>query len=486
MSEVKKTVIEEALIEYDMVLKEAQEIAKEELANSMPDKFENLVEQHLKNKNKINESDEQQEPTMADEKESVEESFQDNNQEMSEPAKVDMTQASIDEIEEAYDNLSLDEIEIVRDGEGYDDDIEVKDIEKEIDSMSEMVDELDAMDQPVVAEDSNDPFGKLKQMHEEMSKMLEAIESEKSAPIAEGVKDGHVLATKGGKLAKAAPVKQIAEDEVAEGVKDGHVLAKKGGKLAKAAPVKQIAEDEVAEGVKDGHVLAKKGGKLAKAAPVKAIAEDEEIVNEEQVEESHGHALSHNKHTGQESQPSIDGAKSYAKDKVRLALQKESEDKAKKISALLKEQRELTKKLNSMKKEKSDLVGINEGFKKTLNEMKDQMKKMAVFNTNIAHVNNLLVNEELVLTKDEKIYIINKFKNVASITESDTTHKTLLEEFKTSKKKLDESIEKKITESVGGGSSANILESKIVEKTAFEKSIDKMKNIINYTERQRR
>jgi hypothetical protein len=131
------------------------------------------------------------------------------------------------------------------------------------------------------------------------------------------------------------------------------------------------------------------------------------------------------------------------------------------------------------------LLGINEGFKKTLNEMKDQMKKMAVFNTNIAHVNNLLVNEELVLTKDEKIYIINKFKNVASITESDATHKVLLEEFKTSKKKLDESIEKKINESVGGTSSANILESKIVEKTAFEKQVDKMKNIISYTEKRR-
>jgi hypothetical protein len=530
MSDVKKTIIEEALIDFDAVYKEAEQIAKEKLASSMPDKFESLVEQHLKNKNKINESDEQQEPSMADEKESVKESFEDENQEVSETEKVDMTQATIDEIEEAYDNLSLDEIEIMREAEG-DDDIEVKDVENEIDSMSEMVDELEAQEQPVT-EESNDPYSKLKQMHEEMSKMLEAIESEKAdsqlreafnakmkgvygesfeealgeqervkmfeafkklsknAPvkpiaeeeeIAESAKDGHVLATKGGKLSKTAPVKQIAEDEIAEGAKDGHVLATKGGKLTKSAPVKQIAEDEVSEAAKDGHVLATKGGKLSKSAPVKPISEEEEVVDE-----AHGIALSHNKLTGQESQPSVDGAKSYAKDKVRLALQKESEDKAKKIANLLKEQKELTKKVNQMKKEKSELVGINEGFKKTLNEMKDQMKKMAVFNTNIAHVNNLLVNEDFALTKDEKIYIIEKFKKVTSITESDATHKVLIEEFKTSKKKLDESIEKKITENVGGESSANILESKIVEKTAFEKQVDKMKNIINYAEKRRK
>ena len=55
MSDKSKTLLEEALIDYDNMLKEAKEMAKESLAISMPDKFESLVEKHL-NKNKINES----------------------------------------------------------------------------------------------------------------------------------------------------------------------------------------------------------------------------------------------------------------------------------------------------------------------------------------------------------------------------------------------------------------------------------------------
>jgi hypothetical protein len=549
MSEVKKTVIEEALIDFDTVLKEAQEIAKEKLATSMPDKFESLVEQHLKTKNKINESDEEQEPVMADEKESVKESTPDESQEMSETSeKVDMSQATIAEIEEAYDNLSLDEIEIMREAEG-DDDIEVKDVEKEIDAMSEMVDELDAQDQPMVAEENNDPYSKLKQMHEEMSKMLEAIESDKadsqlretfkskmkgvygeSFEEAFGVDEcGKMFETfkklqEGKEFPKSSPTAKPADEKIVKGgTNKGHNLAtaKKGAvhktstpktsnpaeetlaetELPKTSPTAQPAEEKlVGGGMNKGHNLAKSksaGSAYSKAVPKSALPSKEtlaeveetsegETIAEEQVEEGHGVALSHNKHVGQESLPRIDQGKEYAKDKVRIALQKESEDRAKRINNLLKEQKDLTKKVNQFKKEKIDLVSINEGFKKTLNEMKDQMKKMAVFNTNIAHVNNLLVNEEFALTKDEKIYIIEKFKKVASITESDATHKVLINEFKTSKKKIDESIEKKITENVGGESSANILESKIVEKTAFEKQVSKMKDIINYGEKRRK
>ena len=51
---------------------------------------------------------------------------------------------------------------------------------------------------------------------------------------------------------------------------------------------------------------------------------------------------------------------------------------------------------------------------------------MAIFNTNLAHVNNLLVNESLALTQDDKIKIINEFKKVDSIAESQKKYKTFL------------------------------------------------------------
>lgn len=453
MSDKTKTVIEEAVLDYENVLKEAKELAKEELASSMPEKFENLIEQHL-NKNKLSESDDTKEPIMADEKkESVEESsVEDKNEEVSE--KIDMTNASVNEIEEEYDNMNLDEIELVRDGlesfgdqsqsagngNGNGDDIQMGDIKGEIDSMSEMIDGLDGMEDKNVAENAkSDPYTELKNMHEKMSKMLENMEAEQT-----DFKLKETFRSKMSEMWGEGYEEKIGVDEC--------------GKMYETWKKHNMNE-------------------------VDAPADEAGAVPKPDVEESHGVSLSHNKHTGQESQPRLDTGKGYAKDKVRLALQKESEDKTKRITALLKEQKETTKKLNEFKKAKTELVGINEGFKKSLNEMKTQMKKMAVFNTNIAHVNNLLVNEDLALTKDEKVYIINKFKPVATITESKATFETLVEEFKTSKTKVNEAVEKKITESVAGESSANRLDSTIVEKTAYvNEHINKIKNIMNYVD----
>ena len=52
---------------------------------------------------------------------------------------------------------------------------------------------------------------------------------------------------------------------------------------------------------------------------------------------------------------------------------------------------------------------------------------MAVFNTNLANVNSILVNESLNLTHEEKVKVINEFKKVNSINESQEKYKTLVQ-----------------------------------------------------------
>jgi hypothetical protein len=153
-----------------------------------------------------------------------------------------------------------------------------------------------------------------------------------------------------------------------------------------------------------------------------------------------------------------------------------TDESVKKISALIKENKSLTKKLNEVKK----LVPLTEQYKVALDKYRNQLKEMAVFNTNLAHVNNLLVNEELALTQDDKIKIINEFKKVDSIADSQKKYKSVLTEMKESKKTLTESIEEKVSVSVQPSS-----KQKLDEVTAYkdDKHIQKMRSLIEYVER---
>ena len=90
----------------------------------------------------------------------------------------------------------------------------------------------------------------------------------------------------------------------------------------------------------------------------------------------------------------------------------------KRIIGLIKENKGLTKKFNEVKRYKDTVSPLLENYKIALDKYRNQLKDMALFNTNLAHVNNLLVNEELALTQDDKIRIINEFKKVDNIADS--------------------------------------------------------------------
>jgi len=154
----------------------------------------------------------------------------------------------------------------------------------------------------------------------------------------------------------------------------------------------------------------------------------------------------------------------------------------KKLSRLIEENKKLTKKLNEAKQQIQTSTSLNEEYKTALGKYRVQLKEMAIFNTNLAHSNNLFVNESLALTQDDKIKIINEFKKVNSIADSQNVYKSFLSEMKNNKKTISESIENKVSASIQPSSKQKLEE--VVEKTAYanDAHMVKMRKLIDYVE----
>jgi len=201
--------------------------------------------------------------------------------------------------------------------------------------------------------------------------------------------------------------------------------------------------------------------------------------NEAPVEESLTQTLGNMKKVPSTSIPGKDYKSTAAIEKMRSGLRTESE---KKIGGLIEENKKLTKKLNETKKYKETVTGLVESYKSALDKYRGQLNEMAIFNTNLAHVNNLLVNEELALTQEDKIKIINEFKKVDNIVSSGKVYKNFLTEMKGGKKTLTESIENKVSASIQPSSKQKLDE--VIEKTAYadDKHLQRMRKIIETIE----
>jgi len=125
------------------------------------------------------------------------------------------------------------------------------------------------------------------------------------------------------------------------------------------------------------------------------VVAEQEVVAEEEVNENMPSTITHAnaRKTGAENNTN------YGKEeRLRDALK---EGKETKISSLINENKGLTKKLNETKKYKQSVTTLVEQYKSALEKYRNQLKEMATFNTNLAHVNNLLVNESFALTQEE-------------------------------------------------------------------------------------
>jgi len=173
----------------------------------------------------------------------------------------------------------------------------------------------------------------------------------------------------------------------------------------------------------------------------------------------------------------------HSRDREQWSHQNESYKK--RMDGLINENKKLTKQLNEVTKISVEAESLVENYKTHLEKYRNQLREMAVFNTNLANVNNLLVNEELALTTEDKVSIIDRFKKINSIDESDKAYDNLLTEMKTGKKTLSETVESKVSNSVGESSKQKIDEA--IERTAYENNehVKKLKYLMDYVDKRK-
>tara|TARA_R110002020_G_scaffold441072_1_gene651778 strand:- start:1010 stop:2566 length:1557 start_codon:yes stop_codon:yes gene_type:complete len=138
----------------------------------------------------------------------------------------------------------------------------------------------------------------------------------------------------------------------------------------------------------------------------------------------------------------------------------------------------LRKSYNLLKEEVESLKTKNGEYKKALVTFKDKLNEVSVFNSNLAYVTRLFTEHST--TKTEKINILKRFDNVASLKDSKGLYKVIKEEFSQTTKKsntISEAVERKITKSSTKGSGGKLLESKVYENEQFSRMKDLMSKL---------
>lgn len=440
MSENKKSIIKEALGDYEALMEAATNRAKSELATEFPEQFNKILKESL-----ISNKGNMKKTTGA--RKTVSENFDSVN-------SLPSNNNPIDEIVAVIDDANSGEGSgiVPTDNNKNDDDvITVDDIAAELDRIDgENNDTKDNSTEDNSTEDmtNNNPtdntFGKLTEIQNQLTEIMNKVGkgedfnfNDDDIPSASGYNEKDVLDDPNSR----EYIQPNGEPDFSN--------------------YDDLDEDDYS--IED----------LSNELP------DEEPVDD-QIDERHGVDYASNRSVSN----TIPGKeyKGYADGRQRLALQESDKESKTKISSLVKENMSLTKKLNEAKKYKGTVGDLLENYKTALGKYRNQLKEMAVFNTNLAHVNNLLVNEELSLTQDDKVNIINEFKNVNSIAGSTSVYKKLITEMKGSKKTITESIEDKLNTSIQTSSKQKLDE--VVEKTAYSdnKHIQDMKRVINYVE----
>jgi len=340
--------------------------------------------------------------------------------------------------------------------------ISLEEIEKEITSMENLGEELGGQTQV------GSPFEKLTEMRNELDEILQSM-----GTVGEQKNNG-------GRGANQVTPGGPTRDKIVEfGMEE---MKNNGGRGANQVTPGGPTRDKIVEiGLQPDEMSPAEFGSVAENQQELPITDEEinEVLGgmDAPVDENKTRTLANMK----KMTATVPG-KEYAGDGAVNKMRGGVQESQKKISSLIEENKKLTKKLNETKKYKESVTGLVESYKSALDKYRSQLKEMAVFNTNLAHVNNLLVNEELALTQEDKIKIINEFKKVDNIASSQKVYKNFLTEMKTGKKTLTESIENKVSASIQPSSKQKLDE--VVEKTAYadDKHIQKMKRIIETIE----
>lgn len=477
-----KSVLEKAILEYKQIL----EVAKGKIAESHTNELNEMVTKLIKE----NDLSQYKEPEMVNE-ESLPEMINQESAVAGAPEAINMKEASMKEIEEAFDAASDDdEFQVVKTDDNGED-FSLSDIESEI---SEVMSEIEAAENVEAQPEEVDNLTKIKQIHEEMGKLINVMDAEKNdiamreqfhSKMTETFGEGYEEKIGTNECSK---MYETFKGKLNETVTDASVDAPRA--TAIAPNTKPVVAEEISgeaiipktntTGVKGTFIpnpLATKSSVQTVAAekPMELVGLAEE---EGSVEETHGVGLSLNKLVSGTEAPQIE-SKPYAKNKIRLALRTEgNEILQKRINSLVNENFELNKQANKAKETVKEITKINESYKEAIDKYRKQLNEMALVSTNIANVNNILVNESLALSFEDKKNMINEFKKVSTVEESEKTYKKIIKEFSDAKKTIKESVEEKINNAIESSSSEEVKNG--VEGKQINEHVNKIKNLINY------
>lgn len=482
METTKKSVLSEAIVEFNELMEAAKSKAKEQMASELPDKFNKILNEHLEKldkmknniqekKDKINES--KVDKTFTKEPKDKKEVGKTNTKEVKkddeevdstlddtfnkEPKKgkkvnesveddIDLTDFSMEELQEVFDGADDDDdFDVEGDELDAGKDFELDDIEAELAKMGDMSEEFE------VDENVDDPYTKLKKLQEEMNAIIDSFNKETGDIVEE-----------------ADPMIQEF-DEKMSGIYGEDYKGVLGADYDKLLDLYKNQDNGEAKHFDDEDVIEI------------SMDEEEDLDFEDEIEEAHGVSLSNNKLAGSHVQPRPEYAQ-YKKDKLRYALQKEQFEK--RINSLVTENKKNKIEFKKLKNKTSETEKLMESYRDVIGKYRQQLTEMVVFNTNLSHVNNLLINEDFNLTNEEKKQIVEKFKPVQSIDESEQIYNEIINEKKEVDGKLiSESINK--NNIIGKPSKENLGET--IEKSTYKNDdhLDKIKRVMMYVEKQK-
>ena len=461
MKDEKKSIIKEALSDYNEIMEAADANAMKKLAKEFPEKFNNLLKEELQTKNKLAKESYKKVDVPEIKKESVmEKKLKETVKVVSENAGdgIPFSVKSKKSLQnEEFDITGLDDEDVDSALENSDEDDEVltmEEIEREISDMDSLGEELKGIDPTspsyVKKDNGGIAFDELVNMRNKLDEIIKNTNVDEMhqgkfdlANMHQGNYDDHLIDEK-------------SVDEMHQG---------------------NFPLDKMHGGDYDDSLIDEESP-ITDADIEAVLGNQSDETDEEPVDETHGMAYANRRNSAGRHLPAPDYLSKGELDQSPEYVQ----ESKKKIGGLILENKKLTKKLNDTKKYKESVSGLVESYKSALEKYRSQLKEMAIFNTNLAHVNNLLVNEELALTQNDKIKIINEFKKIDSIASSQNMYKSFLTEMKGSKKTITESIEEKVSASIQPSSRHKLDE--VVEKTAYENNdhIKRMRQLIETIE----
>jgi len=484
MADQNKSILKEALTSYEEIVEAANAKAADKLSKEFPDKFKEYLKEELNKNNSEKEStkdvDEKKESDEADE--NIEKNKEDkmkteNKKETQQEVKKNKTKETLKKVEEnlsegdtkkskksvneSYDDFDP-EAEHYRDEEG--DEIDLLTKERGVDVPKEDEKYLErGKDDEFSSEYDDDDFT-FEELENEISKMEEIEENQVNEEELEE-----------------------KDDSVAHGDSVSYIDKGKGGvAFHQLAKVKNML-DEILDNVGDEktQVTEIEGEEPSPEHNDDVLTDDdlERILNDEsEIDEHHGITHAARKKVTSKLPRKGQGLPKSHEPQLRSAMQ-EAENK---VKDLIDSNKKTTKRLNENRKKLKVLGELVEGYKTALGKYRDQLKSMSVFNTNLAHVNNILVNEELALTQKDKVKVINEFKQLNSIAESEEKYKKILSEMKNrGKKPLKENLDEKLSKSSSVQNSSKKALDEVVEKTAYENNehINKIKRMNEFLDK---